>query len=310
MPIYQFDPIDLDHPDWTGSTFAGRCRVHAPNEEMARKFLDTMYRRTAGRTPSGYLPQSPWLKRERSKCSAPQFDDKPLYRVGRIEERRPSSHESTQSWSSDEDGLWMVAAEGDPPSGDRERETVLETASGQLASEMRGQPATSGTGTARPAVVTGPTLVTPEVLEGVIQKRTTLNHQASALLASLDDLIGPEGIPPERRNESLSENLGIGPEVNETEILTLLRELRDEIRAFREALENAGSDPEKLEPAMLARLGDIVIEHLVALSKNKILLSIEGASLGGMLWTYLVQTRLIDTSSGIELLKVIFRAGS
>lgn len=39
MPIYEFTPIDSNHPSWEASELKGRCRVHAPDEERALHYL-------------------------------------------------------------------------------------------------------------------------------------------------------------------------------------------------------------------------------------------------------------------------------
>ena len=44
MPIYELAPLYSSDPDWSASTFEGKCRVHAPNEDRARAYVDREFR--------------------------------------------------------------------------------------------------------------------------------------------------------------------------------------------------------------------------------------------------------------------------
>lgn len=147
---------------------------------------------------------------------------------------------------------------------------------------------------------TGTREITQQTVTFVIQNRAAIGGQTSLLLKLLDGLDGLDDDPQRRRNYSLRDTLGLTSEINEGELITLLRELRDELRQFREALESAS-----VEPTTLEQLRDIGLGNLKALSTNKVFVSMQGAALGGMLWTLLVNVGAIDVPLAKEILGLI-----
>jgi hypothetical protein len=85
MPIYQLVPLNPSQPEWKTSTFDLKCRVHASNEERARKYVDREFRITTYiRSNDGAIPISPWLDPELVECNTVEEASPPDYRDGLI----------------------------------------------------------------------------------------------------------------------------------------------------------------------------------------------------------------------------------
>ncbi len=332
MPIFEIASIDPDDKDGQASTLEGLYRVHAPDEEHAREWLDAEFRLTVERTgPYEDTVLPPWRYAERFACR--QVADPPPeeYREGQIEVYRTSSGGGAIGTAplgteplgggGGGAGSWTVINEGKPledqaalPEEHPEERTVE---SGGVGSPSVTQQANEGGG-GMDAVLVKPGVgvaagsssaaaegtatleITQQTVTYVIQNRAAIGGQTSLLLKLLDGLDGLDDDQERRRNYSLRDALGLTSEINESELITLLRELRDELRQFREALESAS-----VEPTTLEQLRDIGLGNLKALSTNKVFVTMQGAALGGMLWTLLVNVGAIDVTLAKEILGLI-----
>jgi len=321
MPIYRFDPVDPDHPDWLASHYVGPCRVHAPSTMRAREILDRFF---DGRGELAYLDRgeayTPWRDPERAPHRSYQDIEGQEYREGLIETFRPYSGDYEAGTPiGDQPGEWVAVNADRLPSPGGEADNGAHSSMWGEAEWNKGTwGSRTGMTSARPHLtpsdelggltdrtyppltVTDPRPVTQEVVARVIQNRFVLDSYSLILKRHLDDLIGPEGVAPGDRNVSVVETLGLPADINEEDLLVLLRELRDEIRLFREALDKAADAPDpSMSPSTLERLRDVGIKHLDALATNKVFVSTVGASLGCSLWSLLERAGVIVNRRGI-----------
>lgn len=271
MPIYEFVPRDLGHPSWTASTHKERCRVHAPNEATARRLLELEFSiSTDAPNPDGRISMSPWVNPFQAECIGQVEPEMLSYREGLIEvQGGPRAMFPTPfgvppdppfpTWMAiNEDrrlqgnklptrrGWWRRSM----PSSDGR---TFENVSAQDDTDAIGVvPHSSATGnleasgatvSSRDTVSDGPQ-ITAQTVRLIARNRAVLTFQASSLLAFLDELIGPDGVPVRERNAlRLADVLGVSDALAEGDLLDTLRQLRDELRRFNEALEH-----QKLEP--------------------------------------------------------------
>lgn len=128
-------------------------------------------------------------------------------------------------------------AEGNPTSIPQYADVALEAIDDAIAE------VTAGGGANNHLV----TIVTASTVESAIADRAVLTFQASLLLEFLDQLVGPDGVSVDQRNApSMAEALGIDNAATADELLDVLRELRDELRRFNDALESASLQAEGL----------------------------------------------------------------
>lgn len=146
--------------------------------------------------------------------------------------------------------------------------------------------------------------ITPETVRRTTRNRIGLQLQTAALIDFLEQLVGPENIPPDRRNVSVKAELGLSASADERQIVALLIDLKNELRRFNEALEKSALGNQKLDPKVLERLRDIGIGHLEALSTNKAFVTLQSVSIGCMTWSLLERAGLINVQT-VALLKAI-----
>jgi hypothetical protein len=99
MPIYQLVPLNPSQPEWKTSTFELKCRVHASNEERARKYVDREFRITTYiRSNDGAIPISPWLDPELVECNTVEEASPPDYRDGLILTEQDLGERKWRKW--------------------------------------------------------------------------------------------------------------------------------------------------------------------------------------------------------------------
>lgn len=242
MPVFEFHPTDLNDPSWSASTHKGAARVHAPDEATARQMLDDEFRvATDRRNPDGTIATSPWKDPERAECTGSVEPQEGEYLEGQIEV--PSS-----VYRGGGGGMYTGVGV------DREWRAVNED---RLPEDQTYQVRVSDTlhlNVNETATVRA--VVTRETIRHVIQNRTVLSLQATTLLDFLDELLGAEGVPKEGRNAPpLADALGVSDAITEGELLEVLRDLRNELRRFNEALEN-----QSVEPSTLTQFRDTAVK--------------------------------------------------
>lgn len=321
MPIYEFEPRNLDDPDWEASMHKERCRAHALDEDQARELLNREFRiatRRASKHQS--VPVSPWFNPALADCISSLGSDEPTHLEGLVEvwqeanggvwvpyntDRLPKAEPDTEVGNQAAVTLspMQINADQQPP---KERGAKWGEGEWSGTPEDGGQDLNVAGSLALELEVTVTRQVTEETVKRVVQNKVVLVSYTQILQRLLDDLIGPEGIPAGERNVSIVETLGLPSDASEEDLLALLRELRDEIRLFREALDKATETLNPtLSPTPLERLRDVGISHLNALATNKVFVSTVGASLGCSLWSLMERAGLIEMERAEALLKVI-----
>ncbi len=65
MPIYELTPIDLNDPDWRGSTHHAPCVVRADNEDYARLAATLAFVIATKRELGKPVPINPWNQQDK-----------------------------------------------------------------------------------------------------------------------------------------------------------------------------------------------------------------------------------------------------
>jgi len=65
MPIFELAPIDMNDPDWRGSTHRAPCVVRADNERYARLVATLAFHTGGGKELGGTVPINPWNQEDK-----------------------------------------------------------------------------------------------------------------------------------------------------------------------------------------------------------------------------------------------------
>lgn len=139
--------------------------------------------------------------------------------------------------------------------------------------------------------------VTQQTITHITANRAVAISHITILLSILQT--GNDG-PQIGANYQLSDALGLTEHPNAQELMDLIRELRDELRQVREALEKS-----KIDQSALKHLQSIGLRYLENLVNNKIFVHTTAALWGVTLWNAFVHMGLVDPVAAATLLKDI-----
>lgn len=311
MPIYDFQPIDLNHPDWAASSHTGRCRAHAEDELAARMALHLEFSKAAEYSNKyKEMPKSPWPHSARVECIGTLNEPPPEYQEGLIEVYAGSG----------EDGQWIPINEDRLPVSDTKsqgggyaaqtlpspNELLRQAKEAMKSADHIRTPETASLQieTHPPKVTISPPPVTREVITRAIQNKVVLQYQASSLRDFLDGLIGPEGVSAEQRNDQLAvDALGLTGDITNDELVALLKALRVELRRFNDALDKAA-----VEPSALVKFRDTALKSAAVAFGATVGTGVAGlfvTSLGGLMDS----AGLMEWQKFIEFIKAVRGGG-
>lgn len=139
--------------------------------------------------------------------------------------------------------------------------------------------------------------VTQQTITHITANRAVVISHITILLSLLQN--GNDG-PQIGANYQLSDALGLTEHPNAHELMDLIRELRDELRQVREALEKS-----KIDQPALKHLQNIGLKYLENLANNKVFVHTTAALWGVTLWNAFAYMGLVDPIAAAALLKDI-----
>ncbi len=309
MPVYHLTPIDLSHPDWEASDHKGECRVHAPDEDSAREYADEKFRKAGPwENFGGDTLFSPWTNPARVKCVEISDFDLSYYNEGSVETPDRNGHyplygEVSRQVTSAIESRGATATERNEgpyvaPQKSHAVGTSTEHDTAGPVTPVKAKLSVRAKGVAGIEVKVK-RAVTPRVISRVVKNRVVLAFQTQSLLSFLDEVLEP--VP--------GSNMGPLPlwaieteEDKDAELEDLLRQLRDELRRFNDALESSEPNKENLSPVLseLQRVG---------LGFLKVAGGVFATGTGGLLVTaigrFLDDAGLVSWKDFIELVKAL-----